>query len=218
MKNNKNDKPETIYRYRPAKEQEIHALIDTKIWLSSPFAFDDPWDCSLNPKKEKLPQEAIDEIGKLRIACFTSRNDNTRMWSHYASEHTGFCIGYKTSGVSLDNWDIISVNYNNKIPSLRKTDDFRSPKAFELYKELVRTKSTDWKDQEEWRFISSELFGSCIEVEQDDIVSITFGLKMKKTFRERIYNLVGSWGIDFKEVIFDPKSIKPVVKFCDRQH
>ena len=71
-----------------------------------------------------------------RISCFSNFNDeeelgkNTTMWSHYADNHTGFCIKYSTKFNSEIYNDVIRcglfpVIYTSRIPKLT-LQDFKS--------------------------------------------------------------------------------------------
>ena len=212
-------KPEIVYRYRSGKQREIDAILNDQIWLSNPTAFDDPWDCALSPRLEALPKEALIEINRLRVACFTTRNDNARMWSHYGREHRGICIGYSTSGISLNSWDIRPVKYASKIPRNNMLSSYSDVDAHETFNNLVTIKSQDWKDQEEWRYISWKTCGDVQEIDQDDLISITFGLRCSPRVKKTLLDTVGFYGhVRFQEVYRDPRSVQPCIRDCAAQH
>ena len=47
-------------------------------------------------RSHEFIKEFIENFKKetLRISCFSSRLDSIVMWSHYASNHTGYCVEY----------------------------------------------------------------------------------------------------------------------------
>lgn len=49
--------PERLFKYRTfdADGRNLEALENNKIWCSSPFGFNDPYDCSLHFAMKKLP-------------------------------------------------------------------------------------------------------------------------------------------------------------------
>ena len=177
--------PPIVYRYRPlssdVREREINTLEKDQIWLSAPSSFDDPWDCFLSPELINLPTAATNLINRLRIACFSDREDNTRMWSHYADSHKGICIGYKTNGSSLNSWNLKEVTYSDKIPESFNPDIDDSVYCKKTFEDLVTTKSSDWDDQNEFRFISWDCYDNLIDVNREDIASITFGVKCSES-------------------------------------
>lgn len=109
-----------------------------------------------------------------RITCFSHFDDeaelgqNTTMWSHYAENHTGFCVKYSTNCDSIVYSDIIkcglfSVIYTSRVPKLT-LQDFKKLKFSgedlevtpsvlkKCYKALI-TKSKFWGYENEWRLI-----------------------------------------------------------------
>jgi hypothetical protein len=88
-----------------------------------------------------------------------------------------------------------------------------------LFTRLVTTKSLDWKDQEEWRFVSRVSNGNILDIDNDDLVSVTFGLRCERSFKMQLLNTIGFWGhVDFREVTMDAGSMLPVVRRCIEQH
>lgn len=43
------------------------------------------------------------------VCCFSARNNEILMWSHYADSHKGFCLGFKTDSAPFS--DALPVNY-----------------------------------------------------------------------------------------------------------
>ena len=213
------EKPEIVYRYRSAEPREIDAILNGQIWLSSPTEFDDPWDCAMSPRLEALPKEAVSMIERLRIACFTTRNDNTRMWSHYADKHNGLCIGYSTCGASLNSWDIYKVRYVGEIPTNKALSSYDGPDAYNTFRDLVTSKSGDWDDQDEWRYIAWATCGNIEQFDHDELISITFGMRCDLNVKKRLLNTVGFHGhVLFQEVYSDPARLGPCIRDCADQH
>jgi len=112
-----------------------------------------------------------------RITCFSNFDDdaelgiNTTMWSHYATNHTGFCVKYSTDFDSIVYSDIIKcglfpVMYTSRTPKLTFRDfkklklsgeDIDVPPSvlIKSYKALI-TKSKFWNYEKEWRLIINE--------------------------------------------------------------
>ena len=93
------------------------------------------------------------------------------MWSHYAENHTGFCVKYSTDFEGITFGDIIkcslfSVIYTSKVPKLT-LQDFKNLKFSgedleitpsvlkKSYKALI-TKSKYWNYEKEWRLIIND--------------------------------------------------------------
>jgi len=112
--------------------------------------------------KEAVLREVRLEIGKLfgttGVLSLSSAWDEVLMWSHYGSNHSGICIGYRTK--------------ENRCKSLKPVD-YTLPRAipFELIREWRFNNSTDaeekmrnqyfyakassWSYEKEWRDLSS---------------------------------------------------------------
>mgnify|MGYP002227506002 FL=1 len=43
------------------------------------------------------------------VGCFSERNDSLLMWSHYADEHRGLCIGYNLHDL-IKNYELFPGN------------------------------------------------------------------------------------------------------------
>lgn len=90
------------------------------------------------------------------VACFSKRNDNLPMWSHYAGRGEGFCLAFdmmEINGELFFEYDeVVPVEYVDKIPAAEsmkmwKTDDTA------LWK-LSCYKSKEWEYEREWRIVN----------------------------------------------------------------
>lgn len=124
-------------------------------------------EAEVDAMKEKVSKIMMDEIAKFnsdindminkmsRFACFTEKNSNLPMWSHYANGHTGVCIEYDISSIS-DPYIInrfFPVKYVSKLPdgTLLLAQDKTSRFSFMEY--ILIHKLLDWSYESEWRLI-----------------------------------------------------------------
>ena len=61
----------------------------------SPMFIPDNGD-SASPITDNAKKHINNQMDSLGITSFSETSRNLLMWSHYASEHKGICIGYKT--------------------------------------------------------------------------------------------------------------------------
>jgi hypothetical protein len=110
-------------------------------------------------KQDEYFQAVNDEIyRRLRIGCFTQKNDNVPMWYYYANKHTGICIEYDFSELKSFvelGYIFLPVIYPNK----DETNNYRTGifKKDTFNVSAVRNslvKGNDWKFEKEWRIIS----------------------------------------------------------------
>jgi hypothetical protein len=93
---------------------------------------------------------AIDDFLKSRgVSCFSERNDNLLMWSHYGGRYKGFCLEFETSSEPFQK--INPVQYVTETPAIRVESVINGD--FNAFKELFCTKSADWAYEKEWRSI-----------------------------------------------------------------
>jgi hypothetical protein len=147
----------------------------------------------------QLIAEAVKSVG---VLCFTSKNDNHLMWSHYADSHKGFCLGYKRN--SEENvWRATRpVNYVDDITDLFngivgniskwKVRDHRPPEeVIKNAEKVIYTKNSQWAYENEWRLIDGNT-GSGLTRIPVDISRIIFGFRMPTTDKQAVYNLTKS--------------------------
>ena len=99
------------------------------------------------------------------ICCFSKIYDSILMWSHYAEKHTGVCFEFD---VGLDEKDMVEVNYRKDkvefkilnvvshilaLEFLNKPYDSTNQQFNKEVMEPLYTKSTDWKYEQEVRYI-----------------------------------------------------------------
>jgi hypothetical protein len=124
-------------------------------------------------------QESVKDMG---VACFSKKNDSILMWSHYADNHKGVCLKFKTSDAKFfDN--VATVKYTEKFPNLNYEFQYSDSQNF-----LFFTKSKEWTYEEEVRVLKKprQLFKFKPEV----LDSIYFGAKCTVKNRNEIIELV----------------------------
>lgn len=104
--------------------------------------------------ENQMRQRINNEISKLGVACFTEDNlDNILMWSHYANGHKGFCLEFDTNYAPfLDTEQLRRVIYSEKYPSL-PFSYYLKDESEGIPDDILRTKSLNWKYENEWRLI-----------------------------------------------------------------
>jgi Protein of unknown function (DUF2971) len=96
--------------------------------------------------KKKFLLKSIQET--YSICCFSKENNSTLMFSHYADNHKGVCLEFDFK--ETDEW-LFKVSYSDKFPIWE--DMFIQEKVKDVVRSTILTKSTDWKYENEWRFL-----------------------------------------------------------------
>lgn len=102
---------------------------------------------------ERRSKEAEDKVHEnfsigarslFAIVSFTASLNRIPFWSYYAQDHKGFAVEFNPRHKFFDK--LVRVEYTNHRPPIRGIDDADS-RLFDL----IRTKSKDWEDEDEWR-------------------------------------------------------------------
>jgi outer membrane lipoprotein-sorting protein len=140
------------------------------------------------------------------IFCLAKYYDNILMWSHYADEHKGICIGYQTT--DFDGYKTIKcdIRYLNEkthpypyLPLTKVKYATKKPKDFNVIKEnpdelfaFIYTKAKLWKYENEYRIILNKdgLNKNPICINQSEIKEIIFGLRTESKTQDFIINKI----------------------------
>lgn len=120
-------------------------------------------------------------IEQAGIFSMSAKRDNLLMWSHYADYHKGICIEFKTTNGKLFGCDLLNVDYVVNYPKLTLYDEVDS----EFAKKTVRTKSEDWKYEEEWRIIYKEI--GCQNFPSEEISGVILGSRISERNKALVF-------------------------------
>ena len=139
--------------------------------------------------RDKL-EKALTEIG---VLCLSSSNDNMLMWSHYADNHQGFCLGFRI--MENDIFEARVVDYEGKYIEFRIEEFAENLEGY--INDIIYNKASSWVYEEEYRIVIDIPDGddSKRSVEWKNFMaldSIYFGYKMPGHHRDTIYNLFKS--------------------------
>ena len=95
----------------------------------------------------KMSQGFHDAASSLGILCLSNTNSNILLWSHYAANHTGVCLGFAATNYTPFFGSAQKVKYSRAYPAI----DVTSEDHEELAESLLLTKSEDWQYEKEWR-------------------------------------------------------------------
>lgn len=160
--------PAMLYRFRPLRDDtlahEISAIREEYIWCSTYRQMNDPMEGFYEPSRRlqrrtrftRLAKEILDEKRGLGICCFTDIKDNELMWSHYASNYAGICVGYSPTTLIKGlppNAHVVKVSYGNTPPPVG-IHNVRS--ANEAGIRILSHKKANWIYEREWRVLGTQ--------------------------------------------------------------
>ena len=162
-----------------------------------------------NPKSEETLKEQQEFTlryvnNNFGICSFSTRNDSILMWSHYADNHRGFCVGLDTDPlesvfqkvtISGPVLELHPVNYEIKFPFLDGLLDENG----EAFRKKLITKSKEWEYENEWRgllvsYPSKEQLSAgelerVVSVPLEVITEVILGAEMPDEQKDDIVNL-----------------------------
>ena len=131
---------------------------------------------------------------RYRIYCLTTNPTSTLMWSHYAKNHTGICLGFCCQNRVF--CGALRVEYLDTFPMIDVTDDSIETSLLPLL-----AKSSEWHYEEEYRLIAQEEAETNCEgtlmtqenrmsIPRDALVYVIVGCLMPRCQREDVNRLV----------------------------
>ncbi|MDR0952602.1 MAG: DUF2971 domain-containing protein [Elusimicrobiota bacterium] len=168
-----------------------------------------------NPSKIiKLFQQK--QADYLRLYCLSTNEKNILMWSHYANNHTGICVGIKTYFLDQDSGNHpnikirngyvkpnfffqnapniltpIKVKYTDSIPAKYNIGQ-QNRDALE---QVMLHKATDWQYEEEYRIVLWEdvIQQNPICIEVSEITEIIFGLRASDKLIKEVKGVISNY-------------------------
>lgn len=206
-----------LFKYRKFDKSCLELLLNRELWFASPATLNDPFEAEssmhevldavwarypLQLEERKIFEEYLcKRLSSVGICSFSKARKNQLMWSHYADEHKGVCIGFKEYKIRprgshifpidvtyQDNYpykDIIErFNYFEQFSGLNKLSDV----AGDILYSMIGTKYTSWKYERERRLVFAESVAHKFEPEA--VNSITFGLRMTERDKQTLRTLL----------------------------
>ena len=116
-----------------------------------------------------------DFINKRGVTCFSERNDDLLMWSHYGGQYKGFCLEFDTAHTPFEK--IKKVKYSKELPSIDLAPLLVSDN-YEQVLELFSVKAEAWRYEDEWRAIHAEA-GTLYTYPAESLTGVFFGPQIR---------------------------------------
>lgn len=105
------------------------------------------------------------------ICCFTERNNDLLMWSHYGGRCKGWCLEFRTDQEPFNK--LRKVKYVDSMPVIR-AGHLIDDRGLEQILDLFCTKSKSWEYEQEWRAIHRNA-GTLFSYKSEALKAIYFG-------------------------------------------
>ncbi len=105
------------------------------------------------------------------VTCFSERNNDLLMWSHYGGRYKGFCLGFSTDYEPFSK--IRKVEYSEEMPKIDVVEVLMHDN-FDKMLDRFYTKSQSWAYESEWRCLHKKA-GTLFKYEAGALESVFFG-------------------------------------------
>ncbi len=146
-----------------------------------------------------INQQRKEFINRFAFCSLSEGYDDIKMWSHYASSHTGFVIGFEFKESEIDH-HFQKVNYVNELPEFDVTKLAFQLKGDYQYLDYfladISIKSIDWKEEKEYRIWRNQPIYYHYKIE--NIQNIFFGINCKLETKAIVAKLLYDLPKDFQ--------------------
>jgi len=140
--------PENLYKYQPISDYALQNLEKNQLWASHPSTFNDPFEFKFNQIGKNTAHNEVDklinELEQFKVICLSEEPLNILMWSHYAAQHKGMCIGFTNELVTYP------VIYSDDFPQIDLTNSDDVIRGLQMLK-VINSKSSAWSYEKERR-------------------------------------------------------------------
>ena len=203
--------PIKLYKYvsldnnhnTPLNKLKLKSILDASTWLSTKDNLNDPFELKSNFIDDsklikfgwdpKICREVFESIQKsFLVGSFTTTHtDNMPMWTHYASNHRGYCIEYEV----INSKFFYKVSYENQRIGLARTIadyivmvqktmegealDSSFDDIMRVLTHIPSVKHTSWEYENEFRIV----YLNANKESQGELVSNSdLGIKISKVY------------------------------------
>lgn len=136
-------------------------------------------NCSITQLDSTKPgvEAAVGDMKRLEarkescVCCFSRDWSSPLLWTFYAQEHRGFCLGYSTEGQLFQRARPVLYTHSPRdVCHLEDPATNNDPLSF--------CKSTDWQFEDEWRVCLQERGPKRVDLANEKLISIHVGYRM----------------------------------------
>ena len=149
-------------------------------------------------KSDQYVSEALDEeLKNIRICCFTRTPRNQMMWAHYADNHKGIVLQFRSYymfDVGSGTFKGSDVDYYSKHISLKRYVEAEQETlhgddlAFSRF--MYCSKSIEWAQEEEIRFFSNDTY---MPYPEKMLTGILLGSNCPPYRKDLIHKVLSNW-------------------------
>ncbi len=206
--------PQRLYRYRLFEnlDRELEAIKEGYLYCALYKDMNDPMEglfasghlLRTNKHFHEIRDAIVSAKSQIGICSFSEVYDHELMWAHYASQFTGFCVGYSLSRLMKNlenNITFVRMSYNEKVPTVHRPH----MNIDSLAKMVLANKNYRWLHEREWRMFA--LPGKAQYHDPSCVTRIYLGSRMQQRNREHVRDELQPLRIKVSEMTIDKYSI-----------
>ena len=139
--------------------------------------------------RNHLHRRLANNIG---LYCLSAKSNDILMWSHYGSDHSGFCLKFDATDNTPFFGRAQKVQYSENYPEI---DYFNTPEDKQIDLVLL-TKFLGWSYEEEWRIIDHDDGPGLKKYPPELLTGVIFGIKMTPDDKNKIRDWIARSGRD----------------------
>jgi hypothetical protein len=128
-----------------------------------------------------------DHLAKFGVCSLSDCNDSILMWSHYSSNHSGICLGFRPSRQAVDFAGAAKVEYSQSRPVTNLIHGIRGQHFFDA---TFLTKAEQWSYESEWRMIEANITERRRTYLPSALVSVIFGARIEPDHCSKILSAI----------------------------
>lgn len=151
-------------------------------------------------KKTIYRSELKKERNRFKLSCFSAKNNEVLMWSHYADLHKGICIGFDFPHKYDEKFILCPIKYLKSIVPLDGSSDLITTLLY-----WQTTKSIRWEYEDEIRAITKSNSDELLELREYDkkyVRKVIFGCKVTPEQMNKVFRELRKNGFDLKNIEF----------------
>ena len=133
------------------------------------------------------------------VCCFSAVIDNPLLWSHYADEHKGFCIGYGLARVPEPKLHKVVYGGSRSVKTsliarALLENDYEAQNL--LDRDVLLRKAPSWRYEREWRLLGDR----GVRDSPLELADVTFGLRCPVALMYAVVSVLNPRAIKFFEM------------------
>ena len=158
--------------------------------------------------RELLLQSTKNFAAEIGVFCLAEAVDSVLMWSHYASNHTGFALEFDFS--EAENHELLPLWKVYYTPERPVVSDIGSEEPKLHLAEALAVKADFWSYEGEWRVMRPNRARSISTFDPSVIKGVVFGAKCTEGVIENVQRLTRGSQLEFSRMLPDSNDFRLV--------